>query len=211
LLGEKTTQEAKKAEKAAVALLILAKNPVISVNGNVAALVPKEIVNLGKILNAKLEVNLFYRSLKREKLIEKILRKNNATKVFGIGRKGKEKKIPKLDSERGKVSKEGIFRADVVLVSLEDGDRTEALVNMNKRVIAIDLNPLSRTAQKATITIVDNITRAIPNMIKIASELNKANEKKLRRIVRNFNNEKNLRESIKCILSNLEKLTQKSI
>ncbi len=38
LLGEKTTSNAKNAIKAAAAALILAKNPVISVNGNTAAL-----------------------------------------------------------------------------------------------------------------------------------------------------------------------------
>ena len=36
---------------------------------------------------------------------------------------------------------------------------------MHKKVIAIDLNPLSRTAKAATITIVDNATRALPAMI----------------------------------------------
>jgi 4-phosphopantoate--beta-alanine ligase len=35
---------------------------------------------------------------------------------------------------------------------------------MNKTVIAIDLNPLSRTAKTASITIVDNVIRAIPNI-----------------------------------------------
>ena len=33
---------------------------------------------------------------------------------------------------------------------------------MGKKVIAIDLNPLSRTAKKATLTIVDEVTRALP-------------------------------------------------
>ena len=58
----------------------------------------------------------------------------------------------------------GIFDADVVLIPLEDGDRCEALVAMGKKVIAIDLNPLSRTARKATVSIVDNILRAVPNL-----------------------------------------------
>ena len=31
-------------------------------------------------------------------------------------------------------------------------------------MIAIDLNPLSRTAQQASITIVDNVTRALPRI-----------------------------------------------
>ena len=41
LLGEKTGKAAKKAIKAAAAQLIQAQNPVISVNGNIAALCPK--------------------------------------------------------------------------------------------------------------------------------------------------------------------------
>ena len=57
-----------------------------------------------------------------------------------------------------------MFSADVILVPLEDGDRCEALVKMGKTVIAIDLNPLSRTARKATLTIVDELTRALPNI-----------------------------------------------
>ena len=46
LLGEKTTVNSEKAVRAAAAALILAKNPVISVNGNTVALVPNEIVIL---------------------------------------------------------------------------------------------------------------------------------------------------------------------
>jgi len=59
LLGEKTTPVARRAIKAAAAELILAKNPVISVNGNIAALSPKKIVKLANLVNAKIEVNLF--------------------------------------------------------------------------------------------------------------------------------------------------------
>jgi 4-phosphopantoate--beta-alanine ligase len=70
--------------------------------------------------------------------------------------------IPGLNSERAKCCSEGIGAADVVIVPLEDGDRCEALVNMGKKVITIDLNPLSRTAQTAHITIVDELTRCLP-------------------------------------------------
>src|SRR6266566_3532976 len=66
---------------------------------------------------------------------------------------------------------DGIFGADVVLVPLEDGDRAEALVRMGKVVISIDLNPLSRTSQRATIPIVDELTRAILNVKKFVDEL----------------------------------------
>ncbi len=50
LIGEKTFPFAQSAIDAAAALLIMAKHPVISVNGNTAALVAKEFVNLGKLI-----------------------------------------------------------------------------------------------------------------------------------------------------------------
>lgn len=200
LIGEKTIHEADTAERAAVAALLIAKNPVLSVNGNVAALCPIEIVELGKVLGAKLEVNLFYRTLDREKKIEKILKKKGAKKVYGVGIE--KMKIDGLDSERAKVSDEGILDSDAILVPLEDGDRAEALVKMGKTIIAIDLNPLSRTAQKATITIVDNITRAIPNMIKIASELKNLDGSVLAEIIEEFDNQKNLELVVEKIRNN---------
>ena len=54
LVGEKTTKTAKAAIKAAAVKLLSAQNPVISVNGNVAALCPKEIVQLAKATKAKI-------------------------------------------------------------------------------------------------------------------------------------------------------------
>ena len=80
-------------------------------------------------------------------------------------------RIPGLDHDRGLCDKDGIFSADVVLVPLEDGDRCQALKNMGKTVIAIDLNPLSRTAKTADVTIVDNVIRAIPNIEKWVKKL----------------------------------------
>lgn len=200
LLGERTTKEAMMAEKAAVAMLLLSKNPVISVNGNVAALVPKEIVRLSELINAKLEVNLFYRRLKREELIEEILMKNGAKEVFGVGKNNSEK-IPNLDSMRGKIDKRGIWIADTVLIPLEDGDRTIALRKMGKNVIAIDLNPLSRTSKNASITIVDNIFRAIPNMIEFAKGMKSWDRKDSENLIENFNNKKNIDRTIRYMHS----------
>ena len=54
---------------------------------------------------------------------------------------------------------------DVVLVPLEDGDRTIALKKAKKKIITFDLNPLSRTARTADITIVDNVTRAMKLLV----------------------------------------------
>jgi len=75
-------------------------------------------------------------------------------------------KIKYLRGNRKYVNKDGIYKADVVFVPLEDGDRCEALIKNGKKVITVDLNPLSRTAKNASVTIVDNIVRVIPLMIK---------------------------------------------
>ena len=42
---------------------------------------------------------------------------------------------------------------------------TESFKKGGKRVLTVDLNPLSRTSKMSNITIVDNIMRAIPVMI----------------------------------------------
>jgi 4-phosphopantoate--beta-alanine ligase len=199
LIGEKTSKSASKAEKAAAAALLLAKKPVISVNGNAAALVPREIIRLSEIVNAPLEVNLFHRTEERVNRIIEHLRSFGARKMYtkssGL--------IPGIEHERAKVDADGILIADAVLVPLEDGDRCKALVEMGKTVIAIDLNPLSRTSQSATITIVDNITRAIPNILKIAEELKNSNKEELNSLVKEFDNKENLAQAMDEIIRHL--------
>lgn len=164
ILGEETIDPALKAEKIAVRELLDAENPVISINGNVAALVPGDIVKLSERLDAKLEVNLFHRTEERLERIKGTLVENGAENVYGLEA---DAKIPNLDHDRALCDEEGIYSSDVVLVPLEDGDRTKALSDMGKTVITIDLNPISRTARTANITIVDNITRAVKNMIEL--------------------------------------------
>ncbi len=209
ILGEKTHHFAEKAEKAAVATLILAKNPVISVNGNVAALVPYEIVQLSKLLKAKLEVNLFYRTKEREEAIKKVLETAGAEKVLGVGESASAT-IPELSHSRRKVDPEGILIADVVMVPLEDGDRTIALRKLEKQVITIDLNPLSRTAQEANITIVNNITRTIPEMIQITQNIinTKKKREELQKILKTYNNKEILSMATKTINEHLTKLAK---
>jgi 4-phosphopantoate---beta-alanine ligase len=196
LLGERTTETAQRAIKAAAAILLLSNRPVISVNGNTAALCPNTVVELAKVTGATIEVNIFYRTKEREMAIEAELEMHGAKKVLGVGSKASSR-IPELQSERRHVDPDGIYTADTVLVPLEDGDRTEALVKMNKTVITIDLNPLSRTSRAANITIVDNVVRAMPVLVEAASKLR--GTKSLRKIADDFNNRKNLRESIKII------------
>ena len=204
IIGEKTSETAIHALRAAVATLILAKNPVISVNGNVAALVPNEMVSLSKTLNIPLEINLFYRKEGRIESIKKVLEDAGATHIRGVDEESMTE-LEGLESNRRKVDL--IAKADVVMVPLEDGDRTEALKKLNKTVIAIDLNPLSRTAIWADITIVDNIIRALPKMVEIAKELNDATKKELNSILNSFNNKLNIQNSLDLIINYIE--TQK--
>ncbi|MCW3981960.1 MAG: phosphopantothenate/pantothenate synthetase family protein, partial [Candidatus Bathyarchaeota archaeon] len=88
---------------------------------------------------------------------------------------------------------------------LEDGDRTEALVKMGKTVLAVDLNPLSRTAQKASITIVDNIVRTMPRIVEAARKIGRDVEL-CRQILSEFDNKKNLNESLLLIANRLTKI-----
>jgi 4-phosphopantoate--beta-alanine ligase len=196
LLGEKTSKYAQNAIHAAAFLLVTASYPVISVNGNVAALCPKEIVKLAGIVNAKIEVNLFYANEKRKKNIVNVLRKAGAKEILGVDSKS-SRRISGLDSARRIVDKNGIYKADVVVVPLEDGDRTIALKKAGKKVITFDLNPLSRTAKTADITIVDNVVRAINRLIL------ECKSKKIQKTP--FNNKKNLAASVLEIKKNLSR------
>ncbi len=198
LIGERTTRTALQAIKAAAATLLLSEHPVISINGNTAALCASQVVELAKATKARIEVNLFYRTEERERAIKTKLEKYGARGVLGVGKRAVAR-IPELQSERRHVDPEGIYIADTVFVPLEDGDRTEALVNMGKTVIAVDLNPLSRTSKMAQITIVDNIIRAIPALIEAAHSLD--GSRSLERIRDSFDNKKNLRETLKIIKS----------
>ncbi len=196
LIGERTTKTAQHAIKAAATMMLLSSRPIISVNGNTAALCPNTVVELAEVAGASIEVNIFYRTEEREKAIKAELELHGAKKVFGVGSKASAR-IPELQSERRRVDPDGIYAADTVLVPLEDGDRTEALIKMNKTVIAIDLNPLSRTSRAANITIVDNVVRAMPALVEAARKLR--GTMSLRKITDNFDNMKNVQESLKIM------------
>ena len=194
-LGERTTGSALLAEKIAAALLLSARNPVISVNGNAAALAAKGIAELQKACGAKVEVNLFHRTEERVRRIEDLLRSAGAD-VFS----GPAERLLPLSHDRAWCRRDGMFSADVILVPLEDGDRCEALVGMNKTVIAIDLNPLSRTSQKATLTIVDELTRALPA---IAGACRTLSEEEQRALVAGLDNHYLLSEAIREMTTRL--------
>ncbi|AHG03087.1 hypothetical protein HALDL1_05400 [Halobacterium sp. DL1] len=186
LLGEQTISSADEAERVAAAHLLLADHPVLSVNGNVAALVPGEMVELAESTGAALEVNLFNRTAERMDAIADYLREHGAEDVKGLAA---DARIPGLEHERAKVDADGIYEADVVLVPLEDGDRAEALAAMGKTELVIDLNPLSRSAQSAAVPIVDNVVRAVPNITRHARELRGKSREELEEIVAAFDRE----------------------
>ena len=202
LLGERTTPSAEAATIAAAALLLLAKRPALSVNGNVAALVAEEMVALANVLQIPLEVNLFHRSEERVKKIADLLREKGAKEVLG---ENPDASVPGLEHARALATRGGIYDADVVLIPLEDGDRCEALTAMGKKVIAIDLNPLSRTARKATVSIVDNILRAVPNMTAQLRRLSELPRVDLERMMQEYDNEKVLRQAVQEIQDHLER------
>lgn len=207
LLGEETSAPALVAEKAAAAFLVTAERPVISVNGNVAALAADHVARLAAAVPARVEVNLFHRTEARVRQIVRVLRKAGATDVLGPRPNAR---IPGLDSKRALCHKGGIYRADVVLVPLEDGDRAEALARMAKLVISVDLNPLSRTSQAASVPVVDELTRALPNIGRFVRDL-KADPDEATRVVREYDKARNLAALyafIRWRLANLVRVTK---
>ena len=199
LLGERTTKEARIAARAAAATLLRAERPVISVNGNVAALAAREVVDLSKVVGAKVEVGLFHRSDERVSKIQSLLEEAGAAGVLGFL---PDSRIPGLDGYRGLCSSEGIFAADVVLVALEDGDRAKALVDMGKTVVAVDLNPMSRTARTAHVTVVDEVTKALPLIYGYAEELS-GDDAGIAESLGRYDRDENLSAVMKVIASNL--------
>jgi 4-phosphopantoate---beta-alanine ligase len=191
ILGEKTSPPAIKAIKAASAALLLAKNPVLSVNGNTAVLAAEYMVKLASLLPAKIEINLFYRTPHRVLKVEEVLKSAGARDV--LGKEGDDYlPVEGLDGPRSRAHPQGVHHADVVLVPLEDGDRAEALVAAGKKVITVDLNPLSRTAKKSSITIVDNLVRTMPLLIEEVRKLKGCSRQELEAIVMEFDNDENI-------------------
>jgi len=180
-------------------MMILAKNPVISVNGNVAALASKEIIELSKKLNAKIEINIFHSSKSREKEIQNEFIRLGADPLMP----SKDCALKGLDHNRKYVSKEGIYSADVVFVPLEDGDRRLALKENGKKVITVDLNPMSRSATCADVTIVDNIVRCVTVMNERVTELGGKSD--LNEIGENYDNKEILKAAREKIIENLNK------
>ena len=182
LLGERTTDSARSATKEAAARLCAAKRPVISLNGNTMALAAEKLLRCAAIIGADVEVNIFYRTPQRMKALMDFLksRYSEVTKLpppeydaeewremmqkIRLLGDSPDGRIPGLEGPRANCHSDGILASDVLLVPLEDGDRCEALVAMGKDVIVIDLNPLSRSAKMAKVTVVDELCRFAENL-----------------------------------------------
>ena len=167
LIGEQTIESADFATKVALRCLKEATHPVLSLNGNVVALAGDEMLQLADLLDCPVEVNIFYRTPERMTALLSDLDERNKRLGLGVEILGAnpDAEIPGLKGPRAKCESKGILQSDVLLVPLEDGDRCQALVAMGKTVIVIDLNPLSRSSQTGSITIVNEVTRCIAEMV----------------------------------------------
>jgi len=207
ILGEKSHGFALEAERAAVAGLLLARRPAISVNGNYAALAADEIARLASLTDALVEVNLFHRTEERVRRIYEYLREHGVPNL--VSPECEKTRLSGLESARGIVCVEGLYRADFVLLAIEDGDRTEAFVAAGKRVAAIDLNPFSRTAQRASITIVDEAIRATRNMVEMVEEMRGWPRERLEGVLSFYRNEEVLRRAFRAMLERLSAAAEK--
>lgn len=201
LMGERTIGPAEDAERAAAAMLVLADNPVVCINGNAAALDAEGLIAVATAVPAKVEVNLFHRTPERMEAVISHLEESGAGTVLG---RSPDERIPGLDHDRALCTREGIWSSDVILVPIEDGDRAEALIAMGKKVISIDLNPLSRTSRAATVPICDEISRATANILRFAEEL-KRDKDAARRIADGFSGRECLNGTIDAICASLQR------
>jgi 4-phosphopantoate--beta-alanine ligase len=191
MIGERTTETAAKAERTAAAWLLEARRPVITINGNAAGLCAEGLLSLARAVPAKVEVNLFHRSPERVEKVVSYLESVGGKNILG---RVQSSRLEGIASDRAMCCTDGIYEADVVLIPLEDGDRAGGLVKAGKTVLAIDLNPLSRTAVESHVTVVDELTRAMPNIERAVVELKNDPEER-KRLIREFSNAENLRRS----------------
>ena len=184
LLGEKSSESAKLAIKEVAHRLRKSKSPIISVNGNTTVLAGEGLIRVAAVLNCPIEINLYYRTEERILKLLKLLNEQKQKVAKELPPEGWEEKWSKsvqsvrilgkegdgrirgLDGPRAICSIEGIEKASTILVPLEDGDRCEALIALGKEVLVIDLNPLSRTARMASVTIVDEVSRVVDVLLK---------------------------------------------
>ena len=186
LLAERTHELAAAAIEHAAALLAHAQRPCLTINGNTAALAADDLLRCAAVLAAPIELNLYYRTDDRVNALMQHLQRRRDALITKDPPQGwassheawsaalndvpllgdaPDMRFPGLDGPRALCTHAGMGTADVVFVPLEDGDRCEALVRAGLHVIVVDLNPLSRTARTATVTIVDELRRTTPRLL----------------------------------------------
>ncbi len=198
LIGEETIEPVYRAYEASAALLLLSQNPIIAVNGNAAALAYEDIGRFAEKFNIPIEINLFHFSVERVRKIRELFESFNV-KIFDVY----DVELPTVSSKRRLVSREGIYSSDTVMVMIEDGDMPIGLRKIGKKVIAIDLNPLSRTARDSDITIVDNLVRVFPILTRYMDKLSRHGQDVLRRILEDYDNNEVLKEVLIYIVERL--------
>lgn len=203
IIGEKTTSNSLNTIQVASCYFLTKKHPVLSVNGNTTALVAEEIAQLSKILDIPVEINLYYRTPERIVKIEEVYKKLGVKEILGTD-EDDFIDTPNLNGPRSPVSISGISKSDLIFIPLEDGDRAEKLSATNKDTISVDLNPLSRTAQTSTLTIVDNIVRAMPLLIKYVNEYMQKDKGELEERINSFNNKTNLFNATMDVIKRFE-------
>lgn len=199
LIGEKTTENAQNTIDVTACYFLTSKYPVLSVNGNTTALVAEEIAELSKILDIPVEINLYYRTPERIENIKKVYESLGVKEILGTD-DDDFIDTPDLNGPRSPVSIKGISKADLIFIPLEDGDRAEKLSKLDKTIISVDLNPLSRTAQTSTVTIVDNIVRAVPELINSIKKYENYDKDDLLKKIDSFSNKTNLNNSVNDII-----------
>lgn len=203
LIGEKTTNNSLNTIDIASCYFLTHKRPVLSVNGNTTALVAEDIAELSSLLDIPVEINLYYRTPERIKNIERVYKNLGVTELLGTD-EDDFIDTPDLNGPRSPVSIDGISKADLVFIPLEDGDRAEKLAALKKDIVNVDLNPLSRTAITSTVTIVDNIVRVMPLLIDAVKKNSNVDKDILLERINSFNNKENLNTAIKDILKRFE-------
>lgn len=203
LIGEKTTDNSLNTIEVASCYFLTCKHPVLSVNGNTTALVAEDVARLADILDIPVEINLYYRTPERIKNIEAVYKNLGVKELLGTD-DDDFIDTPDLNGPRSPVSIEGINKADLIFIPLEDGDRAEKLAKLDKNIVNVDLNPLSRTAVTSTVTIVDNIVRVMPLLIDCVEKYVDYDKKILLEKINEFDNRQNLDNAIQDIIKRFE-------
>ena len=88
---------------------------------------------MAKAVNAKIEINLFYRTDERVKIITQLYKDHGYKEILGTLDDDIEY-LNDIKNNRASASKTGIYSADTILIPLEDGDRAEILKKWKKHI-----------------------------------------------------------------------------